>query len=243
MLNATSPIEELVARIIGFVNSGRLNDAETLCERALTEYPEQPAVLQLSAVLDLRAGRAVEAVRHAAASLRLRPDHIPTLVAAGDAAGLCGNHIDAASYFERAHALDPSRMPVRLKLATAQHRGGLLPEARDTIERFVADAPDEGDAWFVLALVLQDLRDFDGAADALRRVLRLMPHRAEAETNLGIVLQASGRIDEAMKAYARAYRLRPKTFGRIAHALAAESTGQVWTDLDALRSALQSTPP
>ena len=129
-----------------------------------------------------------------------------------------------------------------LSLGAAQHRCGQLRPALRTLEHAVGLAPDHADAWFQLALVRQDLRDLDGAAQALRRVLQLMPKRAEAEVNLGIVLQESGRIDEALRAYGRAYRQREETFGRIAHALATANVGRLWLDLDELRAALRSAP-
>ena len=98
------------------------------------------------------------------------------------------------------------------------------------------------DAWFRLALMKQDARDLEGAAQALHEVLRLMPERAEAAVNLGIVLQESGRIDAALRAYGQAYRLHEDSFGRIAHALAAANVGRLWLDLDALRATLRATP-
>ena len=96
-----------------------------------------------------------------------------------------------------------------------------------------------GDAWFQLALVQQDRREFAAAAESLRCVLRLAPQRAEAEVNLGIVLQEAGDVDAAMSAYGRAYRMRADTFGRIAHALAAAPQGRLWLDLGRLREHLR----
>lgn len=97
------------------------------------------------------------------------------------------------------------------------------------------------DAWFAVSLKRHDTSDLADEANALREVLRLAPERVEAEVNLGIALQEAGEIDEAMRAYGRAFRLREDSFGRIAHALAAPSTGRLWLDLDALRAALRAS--
>jgi cytochrome c-type biogenesis protein CcmH/NrfG len=117
-----------------------------------------------------------------------------------------------------------------------------LPAASQALERAVALAPDNADAWFKVSLARQDLRDLDGAITALERVLATHPDRVDALVNLGIVLQESGRIDDALRAYGRAYRLRPQTFGRIAHALATPNVGRLWLDLDELRGELAKAP-
>ena len=205
---STATVEELLSLAIRHVNAGQGERARVLCEHAVAAHRPHPAVLQLLAVLDLQQGAAAQDRSHAQASLALRPDHLPTLLVASDAARAAG--------------------------ASAQALG--------LLERVVALAPAHTDGWFQLALVRQDLRDLDGAAEALRAVLRHAPGRADAEVNLGIVLQERGRTEEAMRAYGRAYRLRADTFGRIAHALSAPGVGRLWLQLDALRAALRDTP-
>lgn len=140
-------------------------------------------------------------------------------------------------------ALLPGREQPLHSLGLALKAAGRQAEAAQALRQAAALAPAHGGIWFELALVLQDLRDFEGAADALRQVLRVSPPRAEVEVNLGIVLQEAGRMDEAMQAYGRAYRLNGDTFGRIAHALATAPTGRLWLDLEDLRAALLLAAP
>ena len=197
-------IADLIALAVRLVNATQPARARIVCEQAVAAWPAHPAVHQLLAVLDVQAGQAASALSHATLSLRLRPDHVPTLLVLGDAA-LAQRDLQAAS---------------------------------QALERAVALAPDNGDAWFKVSLVRQDLGDLDGAITALRRVLAGSPERVDALVNLGIVMQESGRIDDAMRAYGQAYRLRPQTFGRIAHALATPGVGRLWLDLDELRAEL-----
>ena len=96
------------------------------------------------------------------------------------------------------------------------------------------------DAWFQRALQCQDRRELDAAVDALARAGALSPGRAEVHLNLGIVLQERGEVEAALREYARAYALREDSFGRIAHALAAPSSGRLWLQLDELRAALRA---
>ena len=201
-------IADLVALAVRLVNANQPTRARIVCDQAVAAWPAHPAVHQLLAVLDLQAGQPASALSHATLSLRLRPDHVPTLLVQGDAA-LAQRDLQAAS---------------------------------QALERAVALAPDNADAWFKVSLVRQDLRDLAGAIAALERVLATHPDRVDALVNLGIVLQESGRIDDALRAYGRAYRLRAQTFGRIAHALATPSVGRLWLDLDELRSELAKMP-
>jgi tetratricopeptide (TPR) repeat protein len=201
-------IADLVALAVRLVNADQPARARIVCEQAVAAWPAHPAVHQLLAVLDMQAGQPASALSHATLSLRLRPDHVPTLLVQGDA-------------------------------ALAQRD---LPAASHALERAVALAPDNADAWFKVSLARQDLRDLDGAITALQRVLATHPDRVDALVNLGIVLQEIGRIDDALRAYGRAYRLRPQTFGRIAHALATPNVGRLWLDLDELRGELAKAP-
>ena len=241
MATSAVPVEEILSLAIRHANAGQRGRAKLLCEQADAAHPMHPAVKQLLAVLNLDEGNAVQARQHAESSLALRPDHVPTLVVAGDAARSVKSFNDALRLYTRAHKLQPERPGICLALGTLQRQCGQLQAASQMLERAAGLAPNHADTWFELALVRQDLRDLDGAARALRRVLQLMPNRADAQVNLGIVLQDSGHIDEAMRAYGRGYRLHKDSFGRIAHALGAASVGRIWLDLNGLRVALQNS--
>jgi tetratricopeptide (TPR) repeat protein len=241
MASSAISIEEILGLAIRHANAGHRERARVLCEQADATHPAHPAVQQLLAVLNLQEGDTAQASRHAEASLALRPDHVPTLLVAGDAARAAGAIDKALTHYARAHELQPDRSGICLSLGISQHRCGQLRPALQTLERAASLAPDHADTLFQLALVQQDLRDLNSAARTLQRVLQLSPTRADAEMNLGVVLQDSGRIDEAMRAYGRAYNLREDSFGRIAHALAASNVGRIWLDLDELRAALRSS--
>jgi tetratricopeptide (TPR) repeat protein len=139
-------------------------------------------------------------------------------------------------------ALRADHAPTLMLAGDIERARGDVKAALAHHERAVELMPERADAWFALALDRQDVRDFDGAADALHRVRANAPPRAEVEVNLGIVLQEAGRMDEAMRAYGRAYRLREDTFGRIAHALSTPNAGRLWLSLDALRESLKAAP-
>lgn len=115
---------------------------------------------------------------------------------------------------------------------------GRFAEAIKAFSLAVEAKPDHFPGWFKLGLAHQDNKNWAAAERAYRRALALRPETAEAETNLGIVLQEIGDLEAAKEAYGRAISLDASSFGRIAQALAAAPTGEVWMDLAVLRAHL-----
>ena len=93
-----------------------------LCEHALTTCPADAAVLQLLALLCLKAGQLERAARSIETSLELRPDHGPSLLVAGDVARARGDLPAALTFHRRAWTLMPER-------ADAAHALGLSLQA------------------------------------------------------------------------------------------------------------------
>lgn len=163
-----------------------------------------------------------------------------------------GDPAQARALCDLALAAHPPHPAVFQLLAHLLLQEGDLPQAGERAAQSLALRPghaptlrlaeDIAHAAFERALKLQDAGDLKGAAEALRLALRLLPTYAQAAVNLGIVLQEDGDLEGAMSAYGRAYRLREDSFGRIAHALAAASTGRIWLELDDLREALRTAP-
>lgn len=66
-------------------------------------------------------------------------------------------------------AKNPANVLARFGLANEAVKEGLLQEARENYEAYLASYDDEGNGWARLAEVRERLGDFDGARDALRR--------------------------------------------------------------------------
>ena len=231
-------VEICLGSIIALANQGEIESAWQLCQSTEVAFSTNPAVLQLLAVLSLKRGDPKHANSYAIASLSLRPDHVPTLLVAGDAARLLGADEAANAHYAQAHAIQPDRPEIALVSGVMQYQCGQLQNALNALEKCVRIAPTTVEGWLHLGLVRQDMHDLPGAISALMCLLQVSPDRIDALVNLGIVLQASGRIVEAIQIYGRAYRLQPESFGRIANALAAGNIGRIWLNLDDLRAEL-----
>ena len=168
-------IADLVALAVRLVNANQPARARIVCEQAVAAWPAHPAVHQLLAVLDMQAGQPASALSHATVSLRLRPDHVPTLLVLGDAA-LAQHDLPAASQaLERAVVLAPDNAEAWFKVSLARQDLRDLEGAIAALERVLATHPERVDALVNLGIVLQESGRVDEALRAYGRAYRLRP--------------------------------------------------------------------
>ena len=170
---ATPHIADLIALAVRLVNAKQLERARVVCDQAVAAWPAHPAVHQMLAVLDVQAGEPARALEHARLSLKLRPDHVPTLLVLGDAA-LAGRDLAAASEaLERAVVLAPDQADAWLKVALVRQDLRDLDGAIAALERVLAASPERVDALVNLGIVLQEAGRLDDALRAYGRAFRL----------------------------------------------------------------------
>ena len=166
-------IADLIALAVRLVNANQPQRARVVCEQAVAAWPAHPAVHQMLALLDLQAGQAAAARDHAALSLRLRPDHVPTLLVLGDAALAQRDLAAASAALERAAALAPDQADAWFKVALVRQDlhdpGGAIA----ALERALQIQPERVDALVNLGIVLQESGRLDDALRAYGRAYRL----------------------------------------------------------------------
>jgi tetratricopeptide (TPR) repeat protein len=170
---ATPHIADLIALAIRLVNANQLPRARVVCDQAVAAYPPHPAVHQLLAVLDIQAGRPADARAHAALSLKLRPDHVPTLLVLGDAAMAQRDLAAASEALERAVGLAPDQADAWFKVSQVRQDLHDLDGAVAALERVLASNPERVDAWVNLGIVQQEAGRLDDALRAYGRAYRL----------------------------------------------------------------------
>lgn len=208
-------IEQDLGAAIALFNGGDAVGALRLCD-AIVRRHAHPGALQLQAVLLHSRGSLDEALQAIEASLRLRPDHGPSIELA---ARLCH------------------------ELGRVRHAVGDMAGARQAFERCVALVPTAGESWFALALVQQDMHALNEARHSLNRLLALQPQHGRARLNLGIVEQQLGSLDEAMRQFSRANQDDPSALPRILGALSSERCGCLWLRTDQATAALAAPSP
>jgi len=169
----TPQIADFVALAVRLVNAQQPERARVVCEQAVATWPAHPAIHQMLALLDLQAGQPASALSHATLSLRLRPDHVPTLLLQGDAA-LARRELTAASQaLERAVALAPEHIEAWFKVSLVRQDLGDLDGAIAALQRVLAADPQRADALVNLGIVLQEAGRIDEALRAYGRAYRL----------------------------------------------------------------------
>jgi len=159
---ATPHIADLIALAARLVNAGQRERARIVCEQAVAAYPAHPAVHQMLALLDMQAGQPAQAGAHAALSLKLRPDHVPTLLVLGDAALAQRDRAAASQALERAVVLAPDQAGAWFKVSLVRQDLGDIDGAIQALERVLALNAERADARVNLDLLLRE-------ADRLQR--------------------------------------------------------------------------
>ena len=167
------PIAELLDLAIRLVNAGQRERARIVCDQAVAGYPPHPAVHQLLAVLDLHADHIGDARRHAALSLKLRRDHVPTLIVAGEAAMAERDFEAASQVFERAVAVVPDHVDAWFKVSLVRQDLGDVDGAIAALQRVLQLKPDRVDALVNLGIALQERGRIGEAMAAYGRAYRL----------------------------------------------------------------------
>lgn len=172
MANVSTTVEELLGLALRHVNAGQRERARLLCEHALEAFAPHPAVQQLLALLDLQQGDVAAARTHAAISLALRPDHLPTLLLAGNAARAAGALGEALQAFERVVALTPDHAEAWFEIGLVRQDLHDLDGAASAFRRVLELAP-RAEVEVNLGIVLQEAGRFDDAMRAYGRAFRL----------------------------------------------------------------------
>jgi len=77
-------------------------------------------------------------------------------------------------------------------------------------ERAVTLAPENADAWYLLALACSESGEREAAIRHYQQALRLDPRHDKAANNLGTVLEAEDKLQEAEESYTRAIGINPR---------------------------------
>jgi len=126
---------------------------------------------------------------------------------------------EAEREYTLALAQDPRFLPARFNLATLLNRQGRNRGALAVLTKGLELAPDEGELYYSLGLLLAEMGDVDAAADALLAAAARLPQRPGVQRNAGLALQRAGRPVEAERILSDGARLYPED-PELQHALA-----------------------
>jgi len=174
-------------------------------EQARQPDADRATAWHRAAIIALATRRPDEALAWVEKALSLRPsaDFHNT---AGTIHSSRGGLARAVTAYAQAIELAPDVYETRLNLGRC-----LLqlddPRALEHLRHAVRLKPDEGIAWFLLSLALQQAGDLTEATECLQTILQHVPGFAEAHLELGRIEALRGRVKEALTRYEKAIGL------------------------------------
>src|SRR5216684_2439805 len=157
----------------------------------------------------LKRGDLAAAAERCGELLRQQPDHFGGHFLLGMIEGAAGRVDKAATWFERAAALNPGSFEAWRNLGTAQARLGRHEAARASLAQAAALRPDDADTRHDLGAAQLAAGELEAALASLERAVALKPGDADVPCNLGQALRRLGRLDAAIAQFERALALQP----------------------------------
>jgi len=182
----------------------RLDDARKLNDEVVKAKPDDPDAQVYKGEIEIRSGKANDAVNTLQAVLKNDPDNPVAHYQQGLAFDQLGKTNQAEKEWRDAVRLRPEIVEAHRALAgVAIHRGdpGGLAQEADQIIAFQPGAPD---GYLLRAVAEIDRKQYSTADDYIHRSLEKEPNNPAAYVQLGNLRMAQNQLAEAQKAYQQA---------------------------------------
>jgi tetratricopeptide (TPR) repeat protein len=180
-------VEAYIQRADLLDDLGRYAEAADELRQALELEPGNPEALATLALIELRAGRAEQALEPALAALRAQPDHLLGQVVRGHVLAELDRRQDAVDAADELLAADPTSWVRQLHFAAIVRRVRNGQATLDAAWRAVQLAPDEPETHLVLAAVAEDLGLREVAERAYAEAARLDPAATADRSDLDVL--------------------------------------------------------
>jgi tetratricopeptide (TPR) repeat protein len=191
-----------------FHRQGRLAEAESLYEAALTADPTHFEAAHSLGMLHLQRGQPDRAADHLGQALRIDPNNGVAHRDHGIAMQAMNLHDDAIASFDASIRLSPADPFTHYARANTLLRAGRSEEAIAAYDAAIALRPDYFEAIHNRANALRELDRLEEAVVDYRKAAALRPNEPVALYNLAFALQDAGHFDEAFANYNRAIGLK-----------------------------------
>ncbi len=190
---ATGDVEHMMMLGISLAMRGEVEESSALFAHVASARPEIIHPVDDLARLLIARGRDLDALPHAEAAVRHRPDDVRALVALGLHLTTHTRPVEAEAVLRRAQAIAPRGFNVLNQLAIALTEQGRYAEGIALFRDAAALEPGNSVAWTNLACTLATEGGFDEALACYRRAITLKPDHAAIRLNHAICLLKAGR--------------------------------------------------
>lgn len=204
-----APVDALNLHAAICGESGRLDEAVRLLERAIATAPDNPRTQFNLGVLHQRRGDGARARAAYEAAARIDPGFAPAWVNLGHLQLQSDAPAAAETAFRAALRADPQQLNAREGLGVALHLQGRNEEAAAVLQQALDLAPDNPALHIQLGVVRHSLGDAAAAADRYRHALAAQPDDAECQALLSTALYDLRDYAGALAANDAALRREP----------------------------------
>ncbi|MCP4330911.1 MAG: tetratricopeptide repeat protein [Alphaproteobacteria bacterium] len=209
---APDSVSSMLIQAQHHLQSGRLDDAETVLRRALSAAPRNVDALMNCAILAHQRGRSAEARGHLSVALDVDNGnpflhHIMGEIEAAD-----GNPAAAVASFDRALTRDANLPDSLFSRGNALAELGRRDDAIESFRQAVALAPRDAEAHLNLADLLSEMDQGEAALHHIETALTLQPDFLAAQVALAAHHLGSGAHPIAIEAYDAILARHPDLF-------------------------------
>jgi len=235
-------------------DDGDLNGAIAAYRKVLDLQPDAAAVRADLATAYARLGKSSEALAEALQALKADPANraahrvmgfVQAAIAesATDATRQANLVSESISHFEKALAGGTGDLAVQLALARLYVQTGQPLKAIPTLQAFLDERPDYGEAVLLLADAYEGARRLKDAVVAVEGLVTDQPADTSARTRLAGLYEESGRWTDAAAAWGELSRRNPQILGfRTRRATALVNGGDEAAGREALLAILKDAP-
>lgn len=199
-----------IRRLLGLMNSGRPQQAESAAMAVLVQHPQSAIVMNIAATAQAMQGKSMLAEATYRQILRVDPNYAEAYDNLGRFLVDLKREEEATPLFLQAVTLAPGLPSALVNLATALGRADRHDAAIVLLDRALAQGVDTYPLHMAVGDARLKLKDNAGAEAAYRRALALSKgESAEAESMLGQIRVREGKDDEALAHLDRALALNP----------------------------------
>ena len=202
-------LSEVFSRAISAYSSGKLVEAEQLCQQVINTKPAPFDALHLLAVVQSRLGKKDKALASYDRALKVQPTSAEALFNRGWTLHELKRFAEALASYDRALKVRPDLAEVFCNRGLTLHELKRFEEALASYDRALKVRPDYAEALCNRGLTLHELKGFEEALASYDRALMLWPDSAELLSNRGLALHELKRFEQALVSYERALALQP----------------------------------
>lgn len=182
----------------GHYSRGRLNEAEAICRRLISAYPNATDALHMLALVVKQRGDFDEAESLLQSCIRNDAGRADVHANLGNLLITSGRTGEAEDAYRKALTIDSSFRPARLGLSRLLNSTGEGDKAADEARMLIDQNSGDAEAWNILGTARRLQARSEDAEAAFRQALKINPNYAVARHNLGALLAQLSRSEESL---------------------------------------------